>query len=122
MKVTNIEKFRTELFKNMKDMYFYGCDIHELSKTEFRDSDLEGKEVTALWNPLQIKKSHHDENWKEVVDALYYVTVEEDCVYFFESVKGKKCFKYITSIDYEDYNKIPFMMKVAVVASGLVEG
>lgn len=120
MKVANIEKFRTELFKNMKDLYFYDCDIHELAKTEYQESEHEGKEVVRLYNPLQIRKTHHDENWKEVVDAQYYVTVHDDGIYIWESVPGKRYFKYITSIDYADYNKTPFMMKVAVEIASLV--
>lgn len=116
MKISNIEKFREELFKNLKSIYFSDCDIHVLAATKFEESDENKMQITHLENPLQIKKSHFDhDTWNEIVDAQYYITVSEITgeIDFWETKKGIKSFKWLTGIDPDDVqNKTVMMMEV----------
>ena len=100
-----IEKFREELFKNLKNIYFPGCDIHVLAATKFEESDENKMQITHLENPLQIKKSHFE----------YYITVSETTgeIDFWETKEGIKSFQWLTGIDPDDVqNKTVMMMEV----------
>ena len=124
MKIKNIEKFRTELYKNLEFVLPCDCHIRRLSRTEFEEHDIKPENrmhcgVRVLTDPLMIEKVHY-ECIRKVVDRRMYIKLHQDCIMFFRENTETQTFELMsypyTTEYYEDYpTKGSFMMKVAMI-------
>lgn len=124
MKIKNIEKFRTELYKNLEFVLPCDCDIRQLSRTEFEERNVKPENwihcgIRVLTDPLMLEKIHY-EGIRKVVDRRMYIKLHQDCIMFFKENTETQTFELMsypyTTEYYEDYpTKGSFMMKVAMM-------
>ena len=127
MKVKNIDRFREELFKNAGELYFSGCRMTRYQKTWYSDEIIkpENKDIIGirtLENVFAIAKYHLDENYKEVKDAVMYVTVNDEGVDFYEKNDHEQRFQWMRDMPFEDYaNRMDFAMWFAIKIAHFAE-
>jgi hypothetical protein len=107
MKITNIEKFRKELFNNLRATH--PADFTELSETRFERSAENGNldKACVLWNCVEVNRYGHER-------PFYIELDEEGHASIWTINKGEKFFTYITTVYDWDYSKTQYMMRVAV--------
>lgn len=109
MRVTNVEKFRTELFENLKVAMFANCT--KLSEARFERSHENGNlyECCALYDCLQVTDYTNP-------NKQFYLIVNDECdVLIFKLNEVEKCFKYVSTVgNYNSITKVQLMMTVAV--------
>lgn len=105
MKVSNIEKFRNDLFKNLEDVFF--MNARRISETYFKETEENKMQVTHLYDTLEIKTK----------DVCFYILVDDDDadVTFWKVKPNEKYFRYMGSVDADLYRtQCSFQMEVAV--------
>ena len=108
MRITNVEKFRNELYEAIRDTCEWAVDTPSAifkSDVEFKDSMTEYNHseivddtpcVVSLARPMKIENGE------------LYITVDEDAVCFWKSENG--CFEFDGYIEFELYrNKMSFI-------------
>lgn len=106
MRITNIEKFRNELYEAIEDTCKWTVDTpSEISKSEMVDDK---PHVVSLAHPMKIE------------GGALYLTIDEDSVCFWRS--EKECFKFDGYIDFKLYkNKLSFIAALVLrIANKLV--
>ena len=107
MRITNVEKFRSELYEAIKDTWEWVVDTpsaifksdigYKDSMKEYNHSEIidDKPQVISLARPMKIEGGE------------LYITVDEDAVCFWKSEKG--WFEYDGYIEFELYrNKLSF--------------
>jgi hypothetical protein len=109
MRVTNVEKFRKELFDNLKVAMFGNCSVLKETRFERHEEQNNLFECCALYDCLEIKEYFNP-------DKKFYVVVNDDeCdVTIWKLNKDEKFFRYVTTVGNTYYTKVQFMMSVAV--------
>lgn len=108
MRITNVEKFRNELYEAIRDTCEWAVDTpsaifksdigYKGSMTEYNHSEIvdDKPRVISLARPMKIE------------DGVLYITVDEDAVCFWKSENG--CFEFDDYIEFELYrNKFSFI-------------
>ena len=121
MRITNIEKFRKELYEAIKDTWEWMTNTPSAifkSGVEYKDSMIEYNHsgivnnethVVSLARPMEI------EGKKEL-----YITVDEDGVSFWRSENG--CFEFDGYIEFELYrNKLSFIAALVLRIANKIE-
>lgn len=108
MKITNIEKFRTELFANLEACC--GATINNLPKIFFEREAENGNlndKVTILFNCAEIDRFGKA--------RPFYMTLDEEGQVTIWTINGgDKFFTYLTTVFDWNYTKTQYMMRVAV--------
>ena len=120
MRITNIEKFRNELYEAIKDTCEWTVDTpsaifksdveYKSSMTEYNHSAIvDGKpHITSLARPMKIE------------GGALYITVDEDAVCFWKSENG--CFEFDGYIEFELYrNKLSFIAALVLRIANKLE-
>lgn len=121
MKIKSVEKFRNELYKNLKELWF-GIEytIYEASKCMFKNEDLkpENRNILgcrSLENVLVIQKSHRDENFKQIIDDELLITVCDDGVYFYTKNTKEQRFCWWDEVRFKDcFTKMLLVMEITI--------
>ena len=101
MRITNVEKFRNELYEAIKDT----CEWTVDTSSEIVDDK---PHIISLAHPMKIEG-----------DALY-LTVDEDAVCFWRSENG--CFEFDGYIEFELYrNKFSFIAALVLRIANKLE-
>lgn len=120
MKVNDIDKLRSQVYKDLKCVYFDDCEIHEFGRVEFDGDRLNPEnvgthEIRTLYNPMGFYRYHRDEKWKSVYECKLYLTLDDDRYHIYVQNKEKQCFDIISFSFYDCYeNRTVFMMELAV--------
>ena len=120
MKVNDIDKLRSQVYKSLKCVYFDDCEIHEFERVEFDRDRLNPEnvgthEIRTLYNPMGFYRYHRDEKWKSVYECKLYLTLDDDWYHIYVENKEKRCFDIVRFDDYDCYeNRTVFMMELAV--------
>lgn len=119
MKIKDYEKFRTEVYKYLKQVFFLDADFVEYLKSEYREETIKPEnkgdyEVRSMKNTLVLEKYHHEEKtWKRIYDARLYLEIYDDRARFFKANNEKQRFDHVTTIWYEDEpNRTVFLMRL----------
>ena len=120
MRITNIEKFRKELYEAIRDTCEWAVDTpsaifksdvgYKDSMTEYNYSEIvdDAPHVVSLARPMKI-------NGGEL-----YITVDEDAVCFWKSENG--CFEFDGYIEFELYrNKFSFIAALVLRIANKIE-
>ena len=110
MKITNIEKFRKELFDNLKAVC--PANVSEVSETFFERKAENGNlcEVTHLFDCAEISRYGSDRPFYIELDAGGQASI-------WTINKGEKFFTLVTSVYDWNYTKTQYMMRVATELS-----
>lgn len=120
MKVKDVDKFRDEVFKNVKLLHFSNYVIRHVSKTYFEEDKIktenkDDRQIRTVNNALSIGEIPEDGNWLFITGREMFIKVDEYGVLFLTKNKEKQRFDYDYRMWYEDYqNRIEFMMEVAI--------
>ena len=108
MRITNVEKFRNELYEAIKDTCERTIDTPEvIFKSDFKMIDGNVR-VVSLERPIKIE------------DGALYLTVDEDAVSFWRSEKG--WFEFDGYIDFKLYkNKLSFIAALVLRIANKLE-
>lgn len=108
MRITNVEKFRNELYEAIEDTCKWKVDTPEaIFKSDFKMIDGNVR-VVSLKHPMKIE------------GGVLYLTVDEDAVSFWRSEKG--WFEFDGYIDYKLYkNKLSFIAALALRIANKIE-
>ena len=106
MRITNVEKFRNELYEAIEDTCKWVVDTpSEIFKSEIVDDK---SHVISLAHPMNIES------------GALYLTVDEDAVCFWKSENG--CFKFDGYIDFKLYkNKLSFIAALVLRIADKIE-
>lgn len=120
MRITNVEKFRNELYEAIKDTCEWTVDTpsaifksdigYKDSMTEYNHSEIVNGTpcIVSLTRPMKI-------NGGEL-----YITVDEDAVCFWKSENG--CFEFDGYIEFELYrNKLSFIAALVLRIANKLE-
>ena len=120
MRITNIEKFRNELYEAIKDTCEWTVDTpsaifksdvgYRDSMTEYNHSAIvdDKPHVISLARPMRIES------------VALYITVDEDAVCFWKSENG--CFQFDGYIEFELYrNKLSFIAALVLRIADKIE-
>ena len=117
MKVNDIDKLRSQLYKNLKLIYFDGCETTELLSTEFNKlmpENVGTNEIRRLYNPMAFYKCRY-KGYRMWHECELYLTLDDDYYYIYVKNVEKQCFDIISFDHYDDYeNRTVFMMEMAV--------
>ena len=129
MKIKNIDAFREELFKNIKNLWFdTGCDVYRCSKITYEYEQLkpENRNILAcrtLENVLVVEKYHYDDTYKKVKDKTLCVSFWDNEVMFHKNDTEQQCFIWWYDMSFDDYaNKMEFAMNVVLRIADFVKG
>ena len=101
MRITNIEKFRNELYEAIEDTCRWTVD----TSLEIIDDK---PHIISLTHPMKIE------------DGALYLTIDEDAVCFWKSENG--CFKFDGYIDFKLYkNKLSFIAALVLRIADKIE-
>ena len=108
MRITNIEKFRNELYEAIKDTCEWTVDTPSaIFKSGFEMIDGNVR-VVSLAHPMKIE------------GGALYITVDDDAVSFWRSEKG--WFEYDGYIEFELYrNKLSFIAALVLRIANKIE-
>ena len=108
MRITNIEKFRNELYEAIKDTCEWTVDTPSaIFKSDFKMIDGNVR-VISLEHPMKIE------------GGALYITVDDDAVSFWRSEKG--WFEYDGYIEFELYrNKLSFIAALVLRIANKIE-
>lgn len=108
MRITNIEKFRNELYKAIEDTCAWTVETPEaIFKSDFKMIDGNVR-VVSLEHPMKIE------------DGALYLTVDKDAISFWRSEKG--WFEYDGYIEFELYrNKFSFIAALVLRIANKLE-
>ena len=108
MRITNIEKFRDELYEAIKDTCKWTVNTPSaIFKSDFKTVDGNVR-VISLEHPMKIE------------GGALYLTVDEDAVSFWRSEKG--WFEYDGYIEFELYrNKMSFIAALVLRIANKIE-
>jgi hypothetical protein len=107
MKITNTEKFRTELFTNLRATN--PADFTELVEARFERSPENGNlnKPCVLFNCISVNTYGHK--------RPFYIELDRNGLATIWTInKGDKFFTYITTVNDWDYTKTQYMMRVAM--------
>ena len=120
MRITNVEKFRNELYEAIKDTCEWTVDTpsaifksdvgYKSSMTEYNHSEIveDRPHIILLAHPMKIEGGE------------LYLTVDEDAVSFWKSENG--CFKFNGYIDFKLYkNKLSFIAALVLRIANKIE-
>ena len=120
MKITNVEKFRKELYEAIKDTYEWTVDTPSAifksdigfkdSMEEYNHSEIvdDTPRTVSLARPMKIENGE------------LYITVDEDAVCFWKSENG--CFNFDGYIEFELYrNKLSFIAALVLRIANKIE-
>ena len=120
MKITNVEKFRKELYEAIRDTCEWTVDTpsaifksdvgYESSMKEYNHSAIvdDAPCVVSLARPMKIE------------NGGLYITVDEDAVSFWRSENG--CFEFDGYIEFELYrNKLSFIAALVLRIANKIE-
>lgn len=120
MKVNDIDKLRSQLYKSLKAVYFDDTEVHEYLRVEFNYDRLKPEnvgthEIRTLYNPMGFCRYHYDENWKRVYECALYLTLDDEYYHIYVKDIDKQCFHLVSFALYDEYeNRTVFMMEMAV--------
>ena len=108
MRITNVEKFRNELYEAIKDTCEWTVDTPSaIFKSDFKMVDGNVR-VVSLARPMKIE------------GGALYITVDEDAVCFWRSENG--CFEFDGYIEFELYrNKFSFVAALVLRIANKLE-
>ena len=120
MRITNVEKFRNELYEAIKDtcewivntpsaIFKSGIEYKD-SMTEYNHSEIVNgtPHVVSLAQPMELE------------DGTLYITVDEDGICFWKSKDG--CFEFDGYIEFELYrNKLSFIAALVLRIANKLE-
>ena len=106
MRITNVEKFRNELYEAIEDICKWTVETPEaIFKSEIVDNK---SHVISLARPMKIE------------GGALYLTVDEDAVCFWRS--ENKCFKFDGYCDFKLYkNKFSFIAALVLRIADKIE-
>ena len=108
MRITNIEKFRNELYEAIKDTCKWAVDTPSAvfkSRIEYKDSMTEYNHSEIVDDKPRIVSLAHP---MEIEGGALYLTIDEDAVCFWKS--ENEYFKFDGYIDFKLYrNKLSFI-------------
>lgn len=119
MKVNDIDKLRSQLYKNLKAMWFNRCETTELLSTEFNNlmpENVGTHEIRKLYNPMVFYKCRYaDKGYKMWHECELYLTLDDYYYHIYVKDVEKQCFRLVSFDLYDDYeNRTVFMMEMAV--------
>ena len=120
MRITNVEKFRNELYEAIKDTWEWTVEMpsaifksgveYKDTMTEYNHSEIvdDKPHIVSLARPMKIENGE------------LYITVDEDAVCFWRSEDG--CFEFDDYIEFELYrNKFSFIAALVLRIANKLE-